>query len=316
MHVANILWPFLLLGALGVAIDFLLGSAGQERVKDWLLRKWDSFEDWHLSNFSEKEAAYFVRLSDRVFGARLLRWQRILACFGIVIASILYWCARAYIYDHGGFTEIFFAYSLKNVLLSFAPQIVIATAFLAISISLTRWISVEVIRRTAGRRAGPVPYIALLGIHLILFFLWRPIVESFRDVLLATIYTINSGAGLVDSVQIALINEINAWGFFLKAERPLASPSLVLALLTNTGLDSVWTRIANASQLLVANFANAIRLLIALGTLLSFIFRKWIARVVSLVWRRILEDKKGAFTLFLGGLGGVAGAIKEIASHF
>jgi hypothetical protein len=62
--------------------------------------------------------------------------------------------------------------------------------------------------------------------------------------------------------------------------------------------------------------ANGIRIFIALAMLVTFIFRRWIAWFLSLVWRRVIEDKKGAFTLLFGGIGGIAGAVKEVLSHF
>src|SRR3979411_455857 len=97
MHaLSNIAWPLVLLGGLGAGIDSLLGSARQEKIKDWLLEKWVRFDDAKLYNFSEKEARNFVSLSDRFFGAKLLSWRRILSAVSVVVACWAYWFAKAY----------------------------------------------------------------------------------------------------------------------------------------------------------------------------------------------------------------------------
>jgi hypothetical protein len=47
----NILWPTIAIGVLGVLIEFLIGKAGQEKAKSFLLKWWMRFDDVHLKNF-------------------------------------------------------------------------------------------------------------------------------------------------------------------------------------------------------------------------------------------------------------------------
>ena len=85
----NLVAFVVVLGGLGAGIDFLLSATQKLKIKDWLLAKWVEFDDMKLSNFSEKEAMYFVELSDRLFGARLLSSCRLLTCLAIVLSVYL-----------------------------------------------------------------------------------------------------------------------------------------------------------------------------------------------------------------------------------
>jgi hypothetical protein len=69
--VTNLMWPIVLLGGLGVFIDFVLGAAGQRRVKEWMTEWWVIFEDTDWKSFSTVEAQFFKGLSDRLFGQHL-----------------------------------------------------------------------------------------------------------------------------------------------------------------------------------------------------------------------------------------------------
>jgi hypothetical protein len=50
----DFLWPIVLVGGLGALIDFLIGKAGQERAKDFLLKWWVRFDDPATSSRIEK----------------------------------------------------------------------------------------------------------------------------------------------------------------------------------------------------------------------------------------------------------------------
>src|SRR5215467_14482097 len=54
----EILWPIVVAGGsaggLGRFIDFLIGKAGQEQARDWLLKWWIRFDDVHWKNFGRE----------------------------------------------------------------------------------------------------------------------------------------------------------------------------------------------------------------------------------------------------------------------
>jgi hypothetical protein len=49
------LWPVILIGGLGAFIDFLIGKAGQEKAKDFVLRWWVRFDDVRWKNFGREK---------------------------------------------------------------------------------------------------------------------------------------------------------------------------------------------------------------------------------------------------------------------
>ena len=70
----DFLWPIVLVGGLGAFVDFLIGKAGQERAKDFLLEWWVRFDDVHWKNFGREEGLFAGRLTERWFGKSI--WSR------------------------------------------------------------------------------------------------------------------------------------------------------------------------------------------------------------------------------------------------
>jgi uncharacterized membrane protein YsdA (DUF1294 family) len=65
----------------------------------------------------------------------------------------------------------------------------------------------------------------------------------------------------------------------------------------------------------MSDFANALRILVALVLIAAFVLQEWLSRFLSTLWARIYEDDKGAFTLVGGGIGAVAGLLKALLNH-
>jgi hypothetical protein len=66
----NFLWPIVVIGGLGAFIDFLIGRAGQERAKDFLLEWWVRFDNVRWKNFGRNEGLFAGRLMEKWFGHR------------------------------------------------------------------------------------------------------------------------------------------------------------------------------------------------------------------------------------------------------
>jgi hypothetical protein len=73
----DILWPIVAIGGLGAFIDFLIGKAGQESAKDFLLRWWVRFDDVHWNNFGREEGLFAGRLIERWFGRSFWSFRRL-----------------------------------------------------------------------------------------------------------------------------------------------------------------------------------------------------------------------------------------------
>jgi hypothetical protein len=81
------LWSIAGVAGLGAFIDFLIGRAGQKRVKGWLETWWIKFDDVHRNNFGREEALYAVHLIDYWFGDRFFCVRRLIAVGIILLVS-------------------------------------------------------------------------------------------------------------------------------------------------------------------------------------------------------------------------------------
>jgi hypothetical protein len=153
----------------------------------------------------------------------------------------------------------------------------------------------------SGRTLNVLPYLLLMGIHVLLLLYWRPVVDYLRW-------------WLADSLILYVAHGPTpvSWSYSEATSFSyLVGQLLSLADRPRDLLDAVVFAGAGMTY-----FANALRLVIAAATLLTFVFRKWIIAFASLVWRRVAEEeRKGTFTLLLGGVGGIGGALTELAKH-
>jgi hypothetical protein len=77
----NFLWPIVAIGGIGAFIDFLIGKAGQEKARDFLLKWWVRFDDVRWGNFGKEEGLFAAQLIERWFGQKLFSKSRILSFF-------------------------------------------------------------------------------------------------------------------------------------------------------------------------------------------------------------------------------------------
>ena len=85
----DIILPVVVLGVLGRFIDFLIGKAGQERAKDFLLRWWVRFDDVRWRNFGKEEGLFAGSFIDKWFGPRIWSRRRIVMAFLIFVLLIM-----------------------------------------------------------------------------------------------------------------------------------------------------------------------------------------------------------------------------------
>jgi hypothetical protein len=84
----NLVWPVILAGGLGKLIDFLIGKAGQEKAKDFLLRWWVRFDEVHWRNFGREEGLFAGRLMKKWFGRRTWSFRRFTGAVGLLTAFL------------------------------------------------------------------------------------------------------------------------------------------------------------------------------------------------------------------------------------
>jgi hypothetical protein len=82
-------------GGAGYVIDWWIGKAAQQRLKDRLETWWLTLSDVRWSNVGREEALFAVRVMDRLFGDRLFSFKRMIVviaaafvCGGFIIARL------------------------------------------------------------------------------------------------------------------------------------------------------------------------------------------------------------------------------------
>jgi hypothetical protein len=75
------LWWIAGLTGLGGFVDFLIGRAGQQRLRSSLETWWIRFDEVHPKNFGKKEALYAIHIIDIWFGSKFLSRKRFIFLF-------------------------------------------------------------------------------------------------------------------------------------------------------------------------------------------------------------------------------------------
>lgn len=166
-----------LLLAAGRFIDFLMSQSEKKRFRGWLEEWWYRFEYLEWPTLGRAEATAAIEIWDRIVGPRLFSVHRLGVASFVVIAS-----------------------ATLSVLTADDPKtnqdagmlFVVLLVLVATSFSFTRFLSTLAIR-APERHFGAV-FFALLGTHIALFLLWRPITR----LLYQTIgWVVSNYAGLV-----------------------------------------------------------------------------------------------------------------------
>jgi hypothetical protein len=169
------LWPIAGVTGLGVLTDFLLGRAGQKRVKGWLETWWIKFDDVHRNNFGREEALYAVHLIDHYFGRKFFCLHRSGTTTIILWVSSVSGYLFFVLYRHKAINiinlEYLFIYGADFLVFYFAMSISISISFTRLASSMT------------AMRCGNTPFSnliafsALLVITYLLLIYWIPIID-------------------------------------------------------------------------------------------------------------------------------------------
>src|SRR6267143_5547579 len=86
----NFLWPIVAIGGLGAFLDFLIGKAGQEKAKNFLLEWWVRFDNVRWRNFGREEGLFAGELIERWLGRRIWSFRRIASALLILFSLLLF----------------------------------------------------------------------------------------------------------------------------------------------------------------------------------------------------------------------------------
>lgn len=308
------LWPIAAFGFIGVFIDFVIGKRGQERVKNFLLRWWVLFNDVHWNNFGRKEADLAAWTLERWFGAELFGFRRIFAAtlyYAIVAATIygLYTMA-------GGI--VFFSMDRTSVLTSAAAVSMGVGGFacaISVSLLITR-ISRDLCGNSIWRNAV-VFSISTLSNYIALL-IWFPLTSSVKLFIWSFTFAISSFG--LDGFTVPIISN-----FMFELERTQLNAVTQFWLVF--GEVKSFVQFANEAptgfpvflqiiSAMVAYIPVAFRLLISIFFVVATVSVALFTRPASVIWARLIESEKPAFTLLFGGAAALATALTEVIKHF
>lgn len=296
----------------GGAIDLGMYSTEKQRLRALLEEWWLRFSYVSWGNFGRSEAELAVSILDRHAGSRLWSWKRWRFSIFIVLAAFV----LAFIWTLGGLwwakasapslpsetlrlDKLLFIF-VQEAMTSFWLGLTIVV--FALSLSVTRVLSVTVARFAANPATGIAAFTALLAIHFVLYAYWSelivPAIIDLGDAALKVLI----GVSQPDRVSDCWMQVVEAivspppwshmlslrWLFWTQCDFA-ADPPMDILLVTFQGFVNL--------------VANGLRIGFALVFLISYIFRPLIHQFILRLWHAALSSRVPLFTLLFTGLG-------------
>jgi hypothetical protein len=314
----DILWPIVLVGGLGAFIDFLIGKAGQERAKDFLLRWWVRFDDVRWRNFGREEGLFAGRVIERWFGRRIWSVRRFTSASILIVILFLIHSAVAYI----GFITAPLEYpcfrcrfSFDMVLLGYIFVGLLASLIgFSASVSFTKFISFRMAELCGdGGKKNLTVFFLMLAPNYVMLVIWLQIIKE-KEIRSIVIVLLNVGE--LDLLLYAefwvRVFPILVTDMIKYATEPLKERFYFVssALVSPSEYNIYSLATDNLSAL-----PSLCRFMVSVVFVGSFLLRPVVMRPTSLVWARIVESDKPVFTVIFGGAGALASALSEVAKH-
>jgi len=294
----NILWPIVLVGGLGAFIDFLIGKAGQERAKNFLLKWWVRFDDIRWRSFGREEGLFAGELIGRWCGQRIWSLRRFVAA---VTTLFLLLCI--------GYLRFVVSSSQQDYLCGHCNSddniiaVIVFFISFSLSISLTKFVAFRMAYLCGdGTVRNLLIFTLMLIVNYLILMMISPITEYLKYSIIA--------AFPFDSILLAL--EIFS-----------SIPSYLLLGMTEgirnsfhpTELFEITYSIDLFAFYFLSLSPSLFRFALSIIFVGSFLLRPLVMRPISLVWARIIESEKPVFTVLFGGAAAFASAISEAAKH-
>lgn len=283
---------FAVVGTCGVAgafIDFLMGKAGQKRVRGWL-------EDWWLrlsyvtwGNFGREEAAFAISVLDRLFGTRLLSLRRFIAV--LVALSILYFAEWMFVgFRVGRFATLPDAFSIFLTIL-----------LMALSFFLTRLSALFVMHRmTESIYHNIAIVITSLLLQYEAIFIFTHTIDSTSYLLENYAVVLYDGAGFPPLSISNILDDIELFSADFSLSRAI-QPSYQMDILSSMfGGYQEGEGFVVRFYALSSAFPGMVRILV-LAVFVIFVLLRPLQAPITLLWARVVESDAPVFTLLFGG---------------
>lgn len=289
------------LAFIGGLIDFAMSRAQKDRLRKALETWWLQFDDVRWRSFGRKEAQGAVAFLDGCAGAKLWswkRWRRSL-CIGAIVGILSYAFELYQQLPHGSSAAAPYSFAILSfaILLSVFPLTIVG---FALSISLTRFISIVVSNILVGTSRDIFVLLGLFVFQLVMLAYWSAVTDMIVAAPGLTYMYVYGVAGDKNFLTLGAL-----WGLLTSSlDRVWAGWGPIPLL---SGLFSHRPEpYAMARALFKASMdilSNGARITFAGVFLASFLFRPLVQRPISWLWLRILESGKPIFGLLFGAIG-------------
>jgi hypothetical protein len=175
----DILWPVVLVGGFGAVIDFLIGKAGQERARDWLLKWWVRFDDVRWKNFGREEGIFTAHLIEKWFGLHPWSYRRISSA---IILYALFLCIGFIRLAVPNYPEIWcFVCHLEHPWMPIVTDLTMYFIGFCLSISLTKFLTFEMANLCgSGKLRNILLFFVFAMVNYGLLLVWTPFLQSVK----------------------------------------------------------------------------------------------------------------------------------------
>jgi hypothetical protein len=309
------------LAAIGALVDYAI-ARDKAKVDLWMLKWWAALDDVKWGNFSRREALLVVAWLDRYFGYSFLSSRRWRTSFTAVLAAN----ALAYLWVIGRYYAILrqpnnpidFAIFFRDFPFRQIADVAIDTVFFAVSLSLTRFLSVVAARCAVNLLATLTAFLGLLAAHIALFMVWSVyIVPIFGDVFSATVADLANDPsewwGQLEYAPMHLYIHLNDayLGFVMEFDKPFKDLAFRFSRLMFARDDQTATLlVSEIVDLILGTLANGLRVAFALLFVVSIAFKSVLQPLTSRIWEGILMSGRPIFTVLFSIVGGLIAGLR------
>jgi hypothetical protein len=319
-NLSDFLWLIAVFGGLGAFIDFLIGRAGQERAKDFLLGWWVKLSDIKRGDLGKEDALFIASVIERWLGSTIWSRKRVMATSTFAVFSMILGTAVNVL--HNDYTINVVHLTNLSLLL---PTMWIEVLLLCVSISLLRILTINIANMCGSSRIrNVIIFLSFSMFYYVMLVVWPIITIATRHFLIALgIFSAVANIQLyLAGVKLTLFNAYSElhWSMFLPNElfnKIVSSYQLSVHELTNLSENArLEGAVLHFARFNMAFIPGLFRLTLSIIFLTSFLLRPLIMKPTLLIWARIVESDKPVFTLIFGGGAVVARVVGEIAKHF
>lgn len=292
----NVIGLIVACGGIGAFLDFLLGRAGQKKVRNVLERWWIQLAYIEARTFASAEASAAATILQRLFG-KFFSKQRVHSIAFISTAIVLYWLAWRLVH-YGNDSELHISFHWNSLV-----TLAVAILFFSVSISLNIWLANKLAKLIPAPTLGRIVlYIALLTLQITLFCFSY---ELQMAVVWTYIFPIKLAGPFSFSFWPPISDLVNTFLNLVNWIWPTAlSTSLTAEIAGWGGL------IANAITKFF-HLSGVVRLLVLFIFVVSVLFRPF-KQGVNLLIQRIVESEKPVLTMVFSGVAALASGIQAL----